>query len=143
MNAMYGGLAKSAKDPIVVPDSWGFPKSCRILRSAQFKQVYEKGFRHQSSYFAAFCLAGEKIGPRLGFTTPRGLGKAVFRNRLRRRIREQIRLQMASLGPQWSVVMNPRRAASQASPLQLQQEIGRLFARLARHSLSCSEVTSS
>ena len=132
----------------MVPDSWGFPKSCRILRSAQFKQVYEKGFRHQSSYFAAFCLAGETVaggncGPQVGFTTPRGLGKAVFRNRLRRRIREQIRLQLPALGPQWSVVVNPRRAAGQASTLQLQQEIGRLFARLARHSSSSSEATNS
>ena len=129
----------------MVPDSWGFPKSCRILRSAQFKQVYEKGFRHQSSYFAAFCLAGETAagGPQVGFTTPRGLGKAVFRNRLRRRIREQIRLQLAALGPQWSVVVNPRRAAHQASTLQLRQEIGRLFARLARHSSSSCEVTNS
>ncbi len=132
----------------MVPDSWGFPKSCRILRSAQFKQVYEKGFRHQSSYFAAFCLAGETVpggsdGPQVGFTTPRGLGKAVFRNRLRRRIREQIRLQWPSLGAQWSVVVNPRRAADQASTLQLQQEIGRLFARLARHSLSSYEATNS
>lgn len=129
----------------MVPDSWGFPKSCRILRSAQFKQVYEKGFRHQSSYFAAFCLAGETAagGPQVGFTTPRGLGKAVFRNRLRRRIREQIRLQLPALGPQWSVVVNPRRAADQASTLQLQQEIGRLFARLARFSLSSCEATSS
>ena len=132
----------------MVPDSWGFPKSCRILRSAQFKQVYEMGFRHQSSYFAAFCLAGETVpggsgGPQVGFTTPRGLGKAVFRNRLRRRIREQIRLQLPALGPQWSVVVNPRRAADQASTLQLQQEIGRLFARLARHSSSSSEATNS
>lgn len=131
----------------MVPETWGFPKSCRILRSAQFKQVYEKGFRHQSSYFAAFCLAGDKApggsGPQVGFTTPRGLGKAVFRNRLRRRIREQIRLQLSALGPEWSVVVNPRRAAEQASTLQLHQEIGRLFARLARFSLSASEATSS
>ena len=127
----------------MVPDSWGFPKSCRLLRSAQFKQVYEKGFRHQSSYFAAFCLAGEPTGPRVGFTTPRALGKAVLRNRLRRRIREQIRLLWPMLGPRWSIVVNPRRAADQATPAQLRQEIERLFARLARHSLSSSEVTSS
>ena len=129
----------------MVPDSWGFPKSCRILRSAQFKQVYEKGFRHQSSYFAAFCLAGETAagGPQVGFTTPRGLGKAVFRNRLRRRIREQIRLQWPALGTQWKVVVNPRRAADQATTLQLRLEIGRLFARLARHSSSSCEATNS
>ena len=127
----------------MVPEPWGFPKSCRLLRSVQFKQVYEKGFRHQSTYFAAFCLAGEATGAQVGFTTPRALGKAVFRNRLRRRIREQIRLQYASLGPHWSIVVNPRRAADAASPLQLQQEVARLFARLARHSLSSSEATSS
>ena len=127
----------------MVPDSWGFPKSCRLLRSAHFKQVYEKGFRHQSTYFAAFCLAEEATGPRVGFTTPRALGKAVFRNRLRRRIREQIRLQLRTVPPQWSIVVNPRRAADAASPQQLRDEIARLFARLARFSSSSSEATKS
>ena len=127
----------------MVPDLWGFPKSCRLLRSAQFKQVYEKGFRHQSTYFAAFCLAGEPTGARIGFTTPRGLGKAVFRNRLRRRIREQVRLLLPMLGPRWSVVINPRRAADAASPAQLKHEVERLFGRLARHSCSSSEDTNS
>ena len=127
----------------MVPDLWGFPKSCRLLQSAQFKQVYEKGFRHQTAYFAAFCLAGEPTGAQVGFTTPRGLGKAVFRSRLRRRIREQIRLLWPMVGPRWSLVINPRRAADTATPQQLRQEIERLFARLARHSLSSSEATNS
>jgi len=127
----------------VVPDLWGFPKSCRLLRSAQFKQVYDNGFRHQSTYFAAFCLAADPSGAQIGFTTPRGLGKAVFRNRLRRRIREQVRLHWPLLGPRWRVVINPRRAADNATPQQLKQEIERLFVRLARHSLPSSEATSS
>jgi ribonuclease P protein component len=83
-------------------------------------------------YFAAFCLALSREsseGPRIGFTLPRAFGKAVKRNRAKRRIREAIRLRVADFAPQWDVVINPRRPALDASPLDLQRELDRLISR--------------
>jgi len=68
-------------------------------------------------------------GPRIGFTTPRALGKAVVRNRIRRRVREAVRLHLEQLSPEWSIVFNPRRKAMEATFPDLEREVERLFQR--------------
>jgi ribonuclease P protein component len=60
---------------------------------------------------------------------PRALGGAVTRNRLKRRLREAVRLQLSSLGPEWDIVFNPRRAGLVAPPADLAREVDRLFKR--------------
>src|SRR5947209_18105334 len=81
----------------------GFPKSVRILRSKDFRRVYEHGTRYSGPYFAAFYARqvdsgpkGAEVqvrvgGPRIGFTLPRALGGSVVRNRIKRRVREAVR----------------------------------------------------
>jgi ribonuclease P protein component len=71
-----------------------------------------------SRYFAAF-----------GFTTPRALGKAVLRNRLKRRMREAIRSHLGAAPPNWTIVFNPRRNVAEAPFDDLCREIGRIFER--------------
>jgi ribonuclease P protein component len=82
-----------------------------------------------SPYFAAFCLrvAREDGGPRLGFTLPRAFGKAVYRNRVKRRMREILRIRLAEIGPQWDIVINPRRAALDATIEELGRQLDRLI----------------
>ena len=60
---------------------------------------------------------------------PRALGKAVVRNRIRRRVREAVRLGLDRLSPQWSIVINPRRKALDAPVAELRREVERLFLR--------------
>src|SRR6185295_7884657 len=96
----------------------GFPKSVRILRSKDFRRVYDHGARYSGPFFAAFYARrleaetnrGESDvrppgatrpsgGPRIGFTVPRALGGAVVRNRIKRRVREAVRLRLDQLNP--------------------------------------------
>src|SRR5579872_5376637 len=72
----------------------GFPKSVRILRSKDFRRVYDHGTRYAGPYFTAFYvrLPESGTGPKIGFTAPRGLGGSVVRNRIKRRLREAVRL---------------------------------------------------
>src|SRR5258708_1404831 len=121
----------------------GFPRSARILRPVEFRTTYDEGFRIPGPLFAAFCKArpgcemgsepGEAAkppvarGPRLGLTVPRAIGGAVVRNRIKRRLREVFRLHRAKLGPQWDIVLNPRRAALTASFPELERAFGRVI----------------
>jgi len=107
-----------------------FPKTARVLRSAEFRRIYDEGFRVSTTCFVAFCAAGKDCrGPRIGLTVPRGLGKAVVRNRIKRRIREAVRRQLWRLEPQWQIVINARQAALTAPFEDLTQAVERLFSR--------------
>src|SRR5689334_1293495 len=87
-----------------------FPKTNRILKSRDFRRIYDQGSRFTSRYLVAFYLdvSGQDrpAGARIGFTVPRALGKAVIRNRIKRRMREAFRLHLDALPPQWDVVVN-------------------------------------
>jgi len=107
--------------------SYSFPKKYRILRTGDYRRVYDEGFRVSGPYFLAFCLAAESAGPRIGLTAPRAVGKAVDRNRVKRRLRESVRRQLWRLGPQWNIVFNARRSMLSASFDDLMREVERVF----------------
>jgi ribonuclease P protein component len=110
-----------------------FPKDARILRSSDFRKVYDAGVRISGPYFAAFCLRVEREdgGPRIGFTVARAFGRAVKRNRARRRIREALRLRFSEIAPHWDIVVNPRRQVLTATPGDLRREVERLVLKCA------------
>ncbi|MBC8166067.1 MAG: ribonuclease P protein component [Bryobacteraceae bacterium] len=129
----------------VARPGFGFPKTVRILRRSDFRKVYDEGFRHSCRFFAAFCFqipeqsvsppsrnALESGGPRIGFTVSRAMGKSVTRNRMRRRMREAVRLNLALLPAPWAIVLNPRRPVLDANFEEIQTEVRRLFAVLAK-----------
>ncbi len=112
--------------------SFRFPKQCRLLRSKDFRLVYDRGFRVSGPYFAALCLTRpEAQGPRIGFSASRKLGGAVQRNRIRRLMRESVRLEMGGLEPRWDVVFHLRTSAATASFDELRVEVRRVFQRCA------------
>ena len=110
-----------------------FPRSSRILRSADFRVVYDNGFRVSGPLLAAFCFARSESSPsghggaRLGLTVPRAIGGAVVRNRIKRRIREAFRVRRQRFGPQWDIVINPRRAALTARFPEIERALERVI----------------
>jgi len=69
-------------------------------------------------------------GPRVGFTVPRALGGAVVRNRMRRRVREAVRVNLAELRFSVDVVINPKKSALTADFAQLEADVARAFAAI-------------
>ena len=110
-----------------------FPKTQRLLRHADFERVYKQGRRHFASHMTVFYLAraGETadggVGSRVGFTVSKALGGAVQRNRMRRRLREAVRLQGIPAGMNADIVINPKRTLLSAEFSELRNEIARAF----------------
>jgi ribonuclease P protein component len=82
--------------------------------------------------FAAFCLRRGNSPARFGFTLPRAVGEAVFRNRIRRRLREIVRRHRDKFPDGFEIVFNPRRLAHDVPPGRLAAEVDRLIERCHR-----------
>jgi ribonuclease P protein component len=108
-----------------------FPRSKRLTRSAEFRLVYDRGIRVVSPYFTAFCWQSGGGEPRIGFTTPRALGKAVVRNRMRRRVRETVRRRLSLIAPGWWIVFNLRKPSLDAPQPDLDAAVDRVVSRCA------------
>ena len=84
-----------------------FTKTDRLLAGGEFERVYARRRRASDQWLAVFVCENEAGRPRLGMSVSRRVGKAVLRNRWKRRIREAFRTQRAEL-PDLDVIVSPR-----------------------------------
>ena len=108
-----------------------FPRSVRLLRHADFERVYKQGRRHFAAHMTLFYLprGGNESGAegvRVGFTVGKVLGGAVVRNRMKRRLREAVRLH-GMIPDAMDVVINPKKSLLTAAFVDVQSEIRRAF----------------
>lgn len=105
-----------------------FPRQMRLLKHADFDRVYQQGRRHFSSHMTVFYRLRETgEGMRIGFTVSRALGGAVDRNRMKRRLREAVRLSHPGTTLPVDVVINPKRTLLGAEFSEVLKEVGRAF----------------
>ncbi len=114
-----------------------FPRSARLLRHADFDRVYKAGKRHFSASMTVFYLARPRkeetiSGTRVGFTVGRVLGGAVVRNRMKRRLREAVRLSRPPAGVNADVVINPKKSLLDAEFEAVVNEVRRAFVVIER-----------
>jgi ribonuclease P protein component len=107
----------------------------RLRKHADYQRVYQQSRKHFSSsmtYFYAERGPGTIFGPRVGLTAGRVLGKAVDRNRIKRRMREAVRLSLTVLTRDVDVVLHPRRTVLTAEFAALQEEVSKILARVQK-----------
>jgi len=103
-------------------------RSGRLLRHADFERVYKQGRRHFSTHMTVFYLPRlEGEGMRVGFTVGRVLGDAVDRNRMKRRLRESVRLTRPAAAPAVDVVINPKKSVRTVEFSMLLSEVSKAF----------------
>ena len=108
-----------------------FPRSARLLRHADFERVYKQGRRHFAAHITVFYQQrAEGDGLRVGFTVGRALGGAVVRNRMKRRLREAVRLSRPQSGPSVDIVINPKKSLLTAKFADVLNEVSSAFAAI-------------
>lgn len=105
-------------------------REARLRKHADFDTVYRNGRRLFSAHLTVFFLPRDAAGARVGFTVPRALGEAVVRNRIRRRMREAVRLSLSAAGSGVDVVVHPKKSALTADFAALCREVERAFEKV-------------
>ena len=89
-----------------------------------------KQFSKQMAFFYSMRPEGRRsdtAGPRVGLTVGKVLGKAVERNRIKRRMRECVRRHAATLTHPVDVILHPRRSVLELEAGKLDREIAQIF----------------
>jgi ribonuclease P protein component len=99
-----------------------------LLRHADFERVYKQGRRHFAPHLTAFYRRREEgIALRIGFTVSKLLGGAVQRNRMRRRLREAVRLHWPEFQAPVDIVINPKKSLLTVDFSELGSQISQMF----------------
>jgi ribonuclease P protein component len=105
-----------------------FSREVRLLRHADFERVYKQGRRHFAPHLTAFFRRRDEGDTlRIGFTVSKLLGGAVQRNRMRRRLREAVRLNWPEFQAPVDIVINPKKSLLIVDFSELGKEIGQVF----------------
>ena len=102
----------------------------RLRKHADYQVVYKssrKQFSSLSSYFVRLRAPEESAtiepGPRIGLTVGRVMGKAVVRNRIKRRMREALRLNLSALSADVDLVFHPKKTVATVEFPTLEKDV--------------------
>jgi ribonuclease P protein component len=99
----------------------------RLRHNVDFQRVRRNGKFHASPLMVLAFLRNELDYSRFGFVVSKRLGKAVQRNRIKRRMREVIRLHMSQIKPGFDLVFIARQPLNQASYAEIEQLLEKLL----------------
>ena len=121
--------------------AFAFPKSARILKRAEYLAIKQRGRSFADGPLAASFrardpeparTAGNSSGAaRIGLTVSSKVGGAVMRNRIKRRLREAVRLERAGLPPV-DLVLVARSSAAAATVEDLRAWLRRAAVRISK-----------
>ena len=113
-------------------------KQYRLKRRQDFRRVYQRGkalknrafvlcYRHGGGYQPKKMKSQNKRScpstVRLGFSVSKKIGKAVERNRVRRKLREACRLELTAFKPGYDYVLIARQGAKAESVVELRRRL--------------------
>ncbi len=98
-----------------------------LTKPGQYALVYREGSSWRSNLVVMKILPNGLVLSRYGFSVSKRVGKAVVRNRVKRRLREILRL--TPLEPGWDIVFIARPAAAGADYTSLKESVEGLLSR--------------
>jgi len=100
-----------------------------LRRKGDFDALARGGTTRSSPLLVLRVLRTNGATTRIGLSTPRSLGGAVQRNRVRRRLRALLRERYGTLGRGWDLLVIARPVAAQATYPQLREALANLLRR--------------
>jgi ribonuclease P protein component len=102
-------------------------RELRLRRRKDFDNVFRKGRAWHNELLVLRTLPNALDHNRYGFITSKRVGKAVVRNRVRRRLREAVRVLPLATG--WDVVVSAKSAAAETDFHALNHAVTELLTR--------------
>ena len=93
--------------------------SVSIKNNYEFRRLYSKGKSVATPFLVVYCRKTRRDHNRLGITVTAKLGKAVVRNRVRRRLREIYRMNAGKLQQGYDIIVVARARSVNAQYRQL------------------------
>ncbi|MDE2902852.1 MAG: ribonuclease P protein component [Chloroflexota bacterium] len=97
----------------------------RLRRAGDIARVRSRGAKAVTRSIVVFAMPGASAAPRVAVPVSKRFGSAVRRNRLRRRVREALRCQLAELPSALDIVALPRARAVYSSSDELADAVRR------------------
>lgn len=101
----------------------------RLTRSTDFQRVRQLGKSQAHPLIVLIAIPNQQQSSRFGVVVGNGVGKAVQRNRARRRLRAALHAYLACIPPGWDIVLIARRLIVQATFDQIQSALASLLKR--------------
>lgn len=108
------------------------PAAFRLRFKGDFSRAYRRGKVYAYPHFVLYCCRRGAGQPRVGFSVSKKVGKAVIRNRVKRRFRHAVAGLSPKLRPGWDYVFVVRPSAAAAGYEQLQAELARAVDKAGR-----------
>ena len=104
-------------------------RELRLRGRKEFVDAFQRGRLWGNQLLVLRLLPNGLDHNRYGFVTSKRLGKAIVRNRVRRRLREGVRTLTTSISGGWDIVISARPAAALADYGELNRAVASLLAR--------------
>lgn len=110
----------------------------RLRGRDRFQEIRRHGKCWTHRLLILCILPNDLPGSRFGFSVSKRVGIAVVRNRVRRRLRESVRLRLPTVAPGWDVVLIARPPIAQAEFRQVETAIERLLVQAGLHAIAAA-----